>query len=101
MLSPFILDCVAEEDRAFARMRFSGMHTGLFRGYAPSGKPVHWLGAAWFRFERGVIGWLGPRLRGDPHFVDIGKAWDYEGADFSRYRAFRPMCQAWLWVNGL
>jgi hypothetical protein len=46
-------------------------------------------------------GWLGPRLRGDPHFVDIGKAWDYEGAGFSRYRTFRPMCQAWLWVNGL
>jgi steroid delta-isomerase-like uncharacterized protein len=50
-----ILDCVAEEDRAFARMRFSGVHTGPFRGYAPSGKPVHWVGAAWFRFERGVI----------------------------------------------
>ena len=50
-----ILDCVAEEDRALARMRFSGVHTGPFRGYAPSGKPVHWVGAAWFRFERGVI----------------------------------------------
>ncbi|MEI6083242.1 MAG: ester cyclase [Verrucomicrobiota bacterium] len=50
-----ILDCVTEGDRAFAKMRFSGLHTGAFRGYQPTGKPVHWLGAALFRIERGVI----------------------------------------------
>jgi steroid delta-isomerase-like uncharacterized protein len=50
-----ILDCVAEGDRAFARMRFSGMHTGPFRGFQPTGKPVHWHGAALFRLERGLI----------------------------------------------
>jgi predicted ester cyclase len=50
-----ILDCVEEGDRAFARMRFSGLHTGPFRGFQPTGKPVHWHGAALFRFEQGVI----------------------------------------------
>ena len=46
-----ILDCVAEDDRAFARMRFAGRHTGPFRGFAPTGQEVSWLGAAWFRFR--------------------------------------------------
>jgi hypothetical protein len=27
----------------------------MFRGYAPTGKPVQWLGAALFRFDRGAI----------------------------------------------
>jgi steroid delta-isomerase-like uncharacterized protein len=43
-----ILDLVAEDRRAFARMRFSGVHRGEFLGYAPSGKRVDWLGAALF-----------------------------------------------------
>ena len=46
-----ILTCVAEGERAFAKMRFSGRHTASFRGYEPTGKPVHWLGAALFRFK--------------------------------------------------
>jgi steroid delta-isomerase-like uncharacterized protein len=46
-----ILTCVAEGEQAFAKMRFSGRHTAPFRGYEPTGKPVHWLGAALFRFE--------------------------------------------------
>ena len=50
-----ILDCVSEGDRAFARMRFSGLHTGVFRGFQPTHREVEWLGAALFRFERGVI----------------------------------------------
>jgi len=50
-----ILDCVAEDDRAFARMRFSGLHTAPFRGFPATGKEVHWLGAALFRFDRGAI----------------------------------------------
>jgi len=50
-----ILDCVCEGDRAFARMRFSGLHTGEFRGYAPTGRLISWLGAALFRFERQAI----------------------------------------------
>ena len=37
-----ILECVREDDRAFARMRFSGRHVGEFRGFAPTRKPVAW-----------------------------------------------------------
>ena len=50
-----ILECVREDDRAFARMRFSGRHVGEFRGFAPTRKPVAWAGAAQFRFERDRI----------------------------------------------
>ena len=50
-----ILDCVTEGDRVFAKMRFSGIHVGPFRGYAPTGKPVQWLGAALFRARGPLI----------------------------------------------
>ena len=50
-----ILDCVSEGDSAFARMRFSGLHIGVFRGFQPTQRQVQWLGAALFRFERGII----------------------------------------------
>lgn len=46
-----ILECVTEGSRAFAQMRFSGTHQGEFRGYPPTGMPLHWLGAAFFRFD--------------------------------------------------
>lgn len=50
-----IIHCVTEGDYAFAKMRFSGRHVGFFRGYAPTGKGVSWLGAALFCLEGGVI----------------------------------------------
>ena len=50
-----ILDCVTEGNRAFARMRFSGLHVGPFRGYQPTGNQVYWLGAALFVFAGGRI----------------------------------------------
>ncbi len=50
-----ILTCVAEGDHAFAKMRFSGVHVGPFRGYPATGKPIHWLGAALFRFDGQAI----------------------------------------------
>ena len=53
-----VLECVTEGQRAFAKMRFSGVHTREFRGHAPTGLPVHWLGAAFFRFDAGAIGAL-------------------------------------------
>jgi predicted ester cyclase len=43
-----ILDLVAEGPRAFARMRFSGVHAGELLGHAPTGKRVEWMGAALF-----------------------------------------------------
>jgi steroid delta-isomerase-like uncharacterized protein len=50
-----ILDCVTGDNRAFAKMQFSGRHVAPFRGFEPTGKIVHWLGAALFRFENRVI----------------------------------------------
>ena len=50
-----IFECVTEDDRAFAKMRFSGVHSGELRGNPPTGLPVHWLGAALFRFEKETI----------------------------------------------
>jgi predicted ester cyclase len=50
-----ILDCVTEQNKAFAKMRFTGIHVGTFRGHEPTGRPVHWLGAALFVLEGGVI----------------------------------------------
>jgi predicted ester cyclase len=46
-----IVECVSEAPRAFAKMRFSGIHVGLWLGYAPTGLPVRWEGAALFRFD--------------------------------------------------
>lgn len=46
-----ILDCVSEGNRAFAKMRFSGIHVAPFRGYQPTQKPVQWFGAALFVFD--------------------------------------------------
>jgi predicted ester cyclase len=50
-----ILECVSEGDRAFAQMLFSGRHVGVLLGYDPTGKPVHWHGAALFCFEGAAI----------------------------------------------
>lgn len=46
-----ILDLVVEAPRAFARMRFSGIHVGDFLGFSPTGKSVSWEGAALFTFS--------------------------------------------------
>lgn len=50
-----ILACVSEGSQAFAQMRFSGIHAAPFRGFSPTGRPVHWLGAALFRFANNAI----------------------------------------------
>jgi len=46
---------VVEGERAFARMRFSGRHTGPFMGFAPTGAGIAWEGAALFDTEGGRI----------------------------------------------
>jgi predicted ester cyclase len=50
-----ILDCVAEGDKAFAKMRFAGRHVGPFMGYAPSNREITWHGAALFQIKGGRI----------------------------------------------
>lgn len=39
---------IAEGDRAAAKVRFTGHHTGEFLGYPPTGRRVEWMGAAFF-----------------------------------------------------
>jgi predicted ester cyclase len=46
-----IVECVTEGNKAFAKLRFSGIHVAPFLGYEPTGKTVHWLGAALFIFD--------------------------------------------------
>ena len=50
-----ILELVVEGSKAFARMRFSGIHRGELFGFQPTGKPVEWSGAALFTFSGGQI----------------------------------------------
>jgi steroid delta-isomerase-like uncharacterized protein len=71
-----ILDCVSEGDQAFAKMRFSGFHTGAFRGYPPTGRLIGWFGAGLFRFEHGLIVelWVLGDLAGLDHTLQESEA---------------------------
>ena len=50
-----ILDVVSEGERAFARMRFEGIHRAQFLGFAPTGRRVAWAGAALFTLKSDKI----------------------------------------------
>jgi predicted ester cyclase len=50
-----ILDVVSEGERAFARMRFEGIHRASFLGFAPTGRRVEWAGAALFTVKSDKI----------------------------------------------
>ena len=50
-----ILDVVSEGERAFARMRFEGIHRAPFLGFAPTGRRVAWAGAALFTLKSDKI----------------------------------------------
>ena len=43
-------ELVAEGDKVFARMTFTGIHKDHFMGYAPTQKRLSWSGSALFRF---------------------------------------------------
>lgn len=43
---------IAEETTAAARVRFSGLHTGEFLGFLPTGRRVEWKGAAFFSSDQ-------------------------------------------------
>ena len=45
-----IEELVAEGDKVFARMTFTGIHRGKFMGYSPGGQRVSWNGCALFTF---------------------------------------------------
>ena len=46
---------VVEGERAFAKMRFTGRHTGQFLDFAPTGQEISWSGAALFECEKGRV----------------------------------------------
>ena len=46
---------VVEGSSAAARVRFSGVHSGEFLGYAPTGRRVEWIGAAFFVEQDGAL----------------------------------------------
>ncbi len=43
-----IEDFIATEQRAAARMRFTGVHRGAFVGVPATGRPITWVGSAFF-----------------------------------------------------
>ncbi|MFQ5759739.1 MAG: ester cyclase [Acidiferrobacterales bacterium] len=46
-----IEELVAESDRVFAKMKFTGIHQGEFLGYSPTQQRVSWSGCALFTFR--------------------------------------------------
>jgi steroid delta-isomerase-like uncharacterized protein len=46
-----IEDVIVEDSKAFARVRFSGVHRGLLLGHPATQKRVAWAGAALFTLE--------------------------------------------------
>lgn len=50
-----IVDLVVEVPKAFARMRFSGIHRDKFLGRPPTGKSIEWAGAALFTFQEDKV----------------------------------------------
>jgi predicted ester cyclase len=50
-----VVELVAEDVRVAAKVRFSGVHEGIFLGFAPTGRRVEWTGAAFFAADRGLL----------------------------------------------
>jgi predicted ester cyclase len=50
-----IEDVVAEGDRVAVRWTWTGTHTGTFRGFAASGRPVHDTGLVLYTFAEGQV----------------------------------------------
>ena len=50
-----IVDMIAEGDKLYARIQYSGGHQGELFGYAPTHGKIKWEGVAAFTFENGKI----------------------------------------------
>ena len=50
-----IEELIETDDRAAARMSFTGWHRGTMFGIAPTGRDIAWSGAAFFTIEDGMI----------------------------------------------
>ena len=49
-------ELIAESDKVFAKMTFTGIHRGEFMGYSPTQKQISWNGCALFTFRADKIG---------------------------------------------
>lgn len=47
--------CIANNSEASAIVEFKGKHLKEFLNYAPTGKTITWLGAAFFTFQHNLI----------------------------------------------
>lgn len=45
--------------------------------------------------------WLGPKLRFDQSYIDIGGVYEYQQKPTYFHLAFHPLCRAWLITNDL
>ena len=50
-----IEELIATEQQAAARMRFTGVHRGLFFGVPATGRQITWAGSAFFKVAEGKI----------------------------------------------
>lgn len=50
-----IIDLVTSGDRAAARLRYTGTHTGPLAGFAPTGRRFEYAGAAFFTVRDGLL----------------------------------------------
>ena len=55
-----IEDIIAERNRVFTRLTYTGTHRGEIFGLAPTGRKVSYAGAALYRIENGQVahGWV-------------------------------------------
>ncbi len=51
---------IAERNRVFTRLTYTGTHRGEIFGVAPTGRKVSYAGAAFYRIENGQVaqGWV-------------------------------------------
>jgi steroid delta-isomerase-like uncharacterized protein len=54
-LRVFVHEMIAEDDRVAVRATWSGLHTGAFRGLAPTGRRVVFSGMVFWRVHDGRI----------------------------------------------
>jgi hypothetical protein len=45
--------------------------------------------------------WIGPKLRFDEAYIDIGSVFEYQKERSTSYSVFYPLCKAWIYANGL
>ena len=50
-----IEEIIAEDNKVFAKMTFTGIHQDVFMGYAPTQKRVSWQGCALFTINDDLI----------------------------------------------